>query len=89
MHRLDVAFSRDGNEKIYVQHRIREHGATLYQWLQEGAHVYLCGDAQQMAPDVDTAIRHVVRSEGAMSDDQVEEFMLTLQRERRYQRDVY
>lgn len=89
LHRLDVAFSRDGNEKIYVQHRIREHGATLYQWLQEGAHVYLCGDAQQMAPDVDTAIRHVVRSEGAMSDDQVEEFMLTLQRERRYQRDVY
>ena len=89
LHRLDVAFSRDGNEKVYVQHRIREHGAALYQWLREGAYVYVCGDAQQMAPDVDAAIRQVVRSHGALSEDQVEEFMLNLQRERRYQRDVY
>nr|WP_298716979.1 assimilatory sulfite reductase (NADPH) flavoprotein subunit [uncultured Steroidobacter sp.] len=89
LHRLDVAFSRDGSEKIYVQHRLREYGATLYQWLQEGAHVYVCGDAQQMAPDVDAAIRQVVRSHGSLSEEQVEEYMLNLQRERRYQRDVY
>lgn len=89
LHRIDVAFSREGNEKVYVQHRIREHGATFYGWLQEGAHVYVCGDAQQMAPDVDAAIREVVRDHGAMNDERVEEFMLNLQRERRYQRDVY
>lgn len=89
LHRLDVAFSRDGNEKVYVQHRIREHGATLYAWLQEGAYLYVCGDAKQMAADVDAAIRQAVRSHGALSDEQVEEFMLNLQRERRYQRDVY
>lgn len=89
LHRLDVAFSREGNEKVYVQHRIREHGATFYAWLQEGAHIYVCGDAQQMAPDVDAAIREVVRTHGAMNDERVEELMLNLQRERRYQRDVY
>lgn len=89
LHRLDVAFSRDGNEKIYVQHRIREHGAMLYAWLREGAHVYVCGDAQQMAPDVDAALRQAIRVHGALGDEQVEEFMLNLQRDRRYQRDVY
>jgi len=89
LHRLDVAFSRDGNEKTYVQHRIREHGATFYEWLREGASVYVCGDAQQMAPDVDGAIREVVSRHGGLGDEQVEEFMLNLQRERRYQRDVY
>lgn len=89
LHRLDVAFSRDGHEKVYVQHRIREHGAMLYAWLQEGAYVYVCGDAQQMAPDVDAALRDVIRTHGALGDEQLEEFMLNLQRERRYQRDVY
>ncbi|WP_129648250.1 assimilatory sulfite reductase (NADPH) flavoprotein subunit [Peristeroidobacter agariperforans] len=89
LHRLDVAFSRDGNEKLYVQHRIREHGASFYEWLREGAYVYVCGDAQQMAPDVDTAIREVVARHGGLGEEQVEEFMLNLQRERRYQRDVY
>lgn len=89
LHRLDVAFSRDGNEKLYVQHRIREHGAAFYAWLREGAYVYVCGDAQQMAPDVDRAIREVVSRHGGLGDEQVEEFMLNLQRERRYQRDVY
>jgi len=89
LHRLDVAFSRDGNEKTYVQHRIREHGAIFYEWLRAGAYVYVCGDAQQMAPDVDKAIREVVSSHGGCGEEQVEEFMLNLQRERRYQRDVY
>lgn len=89
LHRLDVAFSRDSKEKMYVQHRIREHGATFFEWLQEGAYVYVCGDAQQMAPDVDRAIREVVARHGGLGEEQVEEFMLNLQRERRYQRDVY
>lgn len=89
LHRLDVAFSRDGHEKVYVQHRIREHGAMLYAWLREGAHVYVCGDAQQMAPDVDAALRQAIRTHGALGDEQIDEFMLNLQRERRYQRDVY
>lgn len=89
LHRLDVAFSRDGDRKVYVQDRIREHGATFHAWLQEGAYVYVCGDAKQMAPDVDAAIRQLLQRHGGLSDEQVEERMLNLQRERRYQRDVY
>lgn len=87
--RLDVAFSRDGAEKVYVQHRIRERGRELYAWLQEGASVYLCGDAQRMAPDVERALRDIVREHGGMSEEQAEEYWLQIQRERRYQKDVY
>ncbi|HET7607534.1 MAG TPA: assimilatory sulfite reductase (NADPH) flavoprotein subunit [Gammaproteobacteria bacterium] len=87
--RLDVAFSRDQASKIYVQHRLREHGAELWAWLQDGAHLYVCGDAEHMAPDVEQALLDVARRHGGLKDDAASEYLLELQRARRYQRDVY
>jgi sulfite reductase (NADPH) flavoprotein alpha-component len=87
--RLDVAFSRDQTHKVYVQHRLAEHGAALWAWLQDGAHVYVCGDAARMAPDVESALLAVVRQHGGQSDEDARGYLLELQRARRYQRDVY
>ncbi len=67
--RLDLAFSRDQRNKVYVQDRMRENGARLWQWLQEGAHFYVCGDAGRMAKDVDRALRDVVAAHGGMDAD--------------------
>jgi sulfite reductase (NADPH) flavoprotein alpha-component len=87
--RLDVAFSRDQEHKVYVQHRLREHGALLWAWLQDNAHLYVCGDAAHMAPDVEAALLAVIREHGRVSDDDARAYLLDLQRARRYQRDVY
>lgn len=87
--RLDVAFSRDQEHKVYVQHRLAEHGAALWAWLQDGAYLYVCGDATRMAPDVESALLAVVRQHGGLSDDDARGYLLELQRARRYQRDVY
>ncbi|QIM47860.1 MULTISPECIES: bifunctional nitrate reductase/sulfite reductase flavoprotein subunit alpha [Alcaligenaceae] len=87
--RLDVAFSRDQSQKVYVQDRMLEQGAQLWAWLQDGARFYVCGDAMRMAKDVDTALRRIAAQYGGLSDEQVGEFMSRLTRERRYIRDVY
>jgi sulfite reductase (NADPH) flavoprotein alpha-component len=87
--RLDVAFSRDQEHKVYVQHRLLEHGALLWAWLQDNAHIYVCGDAQGMAPDVEAALLAVIREHGRLGDDDARELLLELTRARRYQRDVY
>jgi sulfite reductase (NADPH) flavoprotein alpha-component len=87
--RLTTAFSRDQADKVYVQHRIVEHGAELYRWLQEGAHLYVCGDAERMAPDVDAALRQVIADHGGGGADAAADYLLDLKRARRYQRDVY
>ncbi|WP_233833188.1 bifunctional nitrate reductase/sulfite reductase flavoprotein subunit alpha [Paraburkholderia sp. ZP32-5] len=87
--RLDVAFSRDQADKIYVQDRMREHGAQLWAWLEEGAHFYVCGDANRMARDVDTALKQVVATHGGMSDDDALDYVSRMTREKRYARDVY
>jgi sulfite reductase (NADPH) flavoprotein alpha-component len=87
--RIDVAFSRDTPQKIYVQQRMQQQGADLYSWLQSGAHIYVCGDAQFMAPDVERALLEIIQTHGAVSRDQAAEYLLQLQRERRYQKDVY
>ncbi len=87
--RLDVAFSRDQVEKIYVQDKMREQGAALWQWLEEGAHFYVCGDASRMAKDVDAALRAVVAQHGGMSDERAADYVGRLAREKRYLRDVY
>jgi sulfite reductase (NADPH) flavoprotein alpha-component len=89
LHRLDTAFSRDQAEKIYVQHRMLQQGPELWQWLQKGAHVYVCGDAKRMASDVDTALRQIVAKEGGMSEENAKAFMTDLAKSKRYQRDVY
>jgi sulfite reductase (NADPH) flavoprotein alpha-component len=87
--RLDVAFSRDQAEKRYVQHRMLEASRELYEWLQDGAHLYVCGDATHMAPDVDRALRDILATEGGLGEDAVEDYLAELRRAGRYQRDVY
>ena len=87
--RLDLAFSRDQAEKIYVQTRMTEHGAELFAWLEEGGHFYICGDASRMAKDVDAALHAIVAEHGGMSPEQAAEYVTALKREKRYVRDVY
>ena len=87
--RLDLAFSRDQKEKIYVQHRMLENSAELYSWLQDGASFYVCGDASKMAKDVDSALIEVVRLEGNLSRDGAIEYVNDLKLAKRYLRDVY
>lgn len=89
LHRLDTAFSRDQAEKIYVQHRMLEHGAELWAWLEEGAHFYVCGDAARMAKDVDAALRRIVQNEGAMSAERAAAYVGRMMQDKRYVRDVY
>lgn len=87
--RLDLAFSRDRRDKVYVQDRMREQGAALWAWLEEGAHVYVCGDAARMAKDVDAALREVVAAHGGLADEAAHAYVDGLARSRRYLRDVY
>ncbi len=89
LNHLDLAFSRDQAEKIYVQHRMAEHAAELYQWLEEGAHFYVCGDASRMAKDVDAALQKVVEKAGGKSTLQAAEYVEALKKTKRYKRDVY
>jgi sulfite reductase (NADPH) flavoprotein alpha-component len=89
LNRIELAFSRDQAQKIYVQHRMREHGRELYAWLQEGAYVYVCGDATRMASDVQDALLAILHEHGGYSAERAAEELLELQRVRRYQRDVY
>lgn len=89
LNRLDVAFSRDTDEKVYVQHRILEKSRELYTWLQEGAHVYVCGDEKHMAHDVHAALITVIQQEGGLSPEGAAAYLENLQQEQRYQRDVY
>ena len=86
---IDLAWSRDQAEKIYVQDKIRAKGAEVWSWLQEGAHLYVCGDANRMAKDVEQALLDVVVEHGAMDRETADEFLSELRIERRYQRDVY
>ncbi len=87
--KLTTAFSRDQAEKIYVQHRMLEHGAELFAWLQAGAYFYVCGDAKNMAKDVDAALHSVAETHGAMSPEQAKEYVDALKKDKRYRKDVY
>jgi sulfite reductase (NADPH) flavoprotein alpha-component len=86
---LDLAFSRDQPEKIYVQHRMIERGRDLYAWLQDGAQVYVCGSAGGMAADVQAALLSIIAKESGKSREAAEEYFHALQASKRYQRDVY
>ncbi|MEU5887431.1 sulfite reductase flavoprotein subunit alpha [Streptomyces sp. NPDC047461] len=86
---LDLAFSRDQAEKIYVQTRMRERSRELYAWLEEGAHLYVCGDASRMAKDVETALLGVIAEQRGRGDDDAAEYLADLRRAKRYVRDVY
>ncbi len=87
--RLDVAFSRDQPEKVYVQHRMKERAKDLYAWLEEGAQFYVCGDASRMAADVHAALVSIVETEGGKSREAAEAYLEDLKKSKRYQRDVY
>ncbi|KKD09134.1 diflavin oxidoreductase [Streptomyces sp. WM6386] len=86
---LDLAFSRDQAEKIYVQTRMRERSRELYAWLEEGAHFYVCGDASRMAKDVETALLGIIAEQRGRGEDDAAEYLADLRRAKRYVRDVY
>ena len=87
--RMDVAFSRDTDEKVYVQHRMLEQSKELFKWLEEGAVVYICGDEKKMAHDVHHTLIDIIAREGVMSTEQAKEYLAQMQQQKRYQRDVY
>ena len=87
--KLDVAFSRDQPEKIYVQHKMKQSAKELWAWLEKGAHFYVCGDASRMAKDVNDTLLEIISTEGNMTPEQATEYLSKLKKEKRYQRDVY
>jgi sulfite reductase (NADPH) flavoprotein alpha-component len=87
--RMDVAFSRDTDKKVYVQHRMLEKSQELFQWLQEGASIYVCGDEKHMAHDVHTTLGIILEREGGMSPEEAAAYLALMQQQKRYQRDVY
>jgi len=91
LHRLDLAFSRDQAQKIYVQHRMLENAMELWSWMQNGAYFYVCGDAKRMAKDVHQTLISIAQNEGGMSPEAAAEHVNTtlMRTERRYLRDVY
>jgi sulfite reductase (NADPH) flavoprotein alpha-component len=89
LEKFHTAFSRDQDYKIYVQHRLTENSREIYQWLEEGAVFYVCGDANRMAKDVDLALHEIISREGAKSAGQAQEYVAELKKAKRYRRDVY
>ncbi|WP_276352319.1 assimilatory sulfite reductase (NADPH) flavoprotein subunit [Cohnella caldifontis] len=87
--RMDIAFSRDTDRKVYVQHRMMERSREIYEWLQEGAIVYVCGDESKMAHDVNAALAAILKQEGGMGDEEAADYLARMQQDKRYQRDVY
>jgi sulfite reductase (NADPH) flavoprotein alpha-component len=87
--KVDLAFSRDQADKIYVQDRLREQGEQVYQWLEGGAHFYVCGDANRMAKDVHQALIDIVKAHGGKDDEGAEAYLKALRNSHRYQKDVY
>ncbi|KAB7706286.1 assimilatory sulfite reductase (NADPH) flavoprotein subunit [Bacillus aerolatus] len=87
--KIDVAFSRDTEEKVYVQNRMLEKSGELYQWLEDGAAVYICGDEKHMAHDVHATLIKIIEQEGGMSGEKAEGYLAEMQQQKRYQRDVY
>ncbi|MFC1284714.1 assimilatory sulfite reductase (NADPH) flavoprotein subunit [Bacillus paralicheniformis] len=87
--KMDVAFSRDTEEKVYVQHRMLEHSKELFEWLEEGAAFYVCGDKNNMAKDVQNALLEIIEKEGGKSREEAEAYLAEMKNQKRYQRDVY
>ena len=87
--KLDLAFSRDQDEKIYVQDKMRESGAEMFAWLERGGYFYICGDAYRMAKDVDLALHQLIEKHGDMSEEESVSYVNKLKKEKRYVRDVY
>ena len=89
LEKMDVAFSRDQEEKIYVQHKLLENQEEIFRWLEDGAHLYLCGDMKSMAKDVNKTILEIIKTQGGVSIEKAGEYVKKLKREKRFQQDVY
>jgi sulfite reductase (NADPH) flavoprotein alpha-component len=89
LEKIDVAFSRDQNEKVYVQHRLIERQKEIFDWLNNGANIYLCGDMKQMARDVQNTLLQIFETEGGMSQEKALEYLKKLKKDKRFQTDVY
>ncbi|MEW6994822.1 assimilatory sulfite reductase (NADPH) flavoprotein subunit [Colwelliaceae bacterium MEBiC 14330] len=87
--RMDVAFSRDQAEKVYVQDRLKEHASDVFAWLERGAHLYICGDANRMAKDVHNTLVEIIQEHGKLTAEQAEDYLKSLRSNKRYQKDVY
>ena len=87
--RIDLAFSRDQAEKIYVQDRLREHAVEVFAWLERGAHFYICGDMSRMAKDVEAALLDIIAEHGKLDESQAQDYLKNLRNAKRYQKDVY
>ncbi|WP_241576466.1 NADPH-dependent assimilatory sulfite reductase flavoprotein subunit [Rosenbergiella collisarenosi] len=87
--RIDLAWSRDQAEKVYVQDKLREHGEEVWRWIEQGAHIYVCGDATRMAKDVENTLLAIIAEYGGMDTESADEYLSDLRIARRYQRDVY
>ena len=87
--RLDLAWSRDQAEKIYVQHRMLQHAKELYAWLEEGGSFFVCGDASRMAKDVNTALHQIIQAASGKSAQEAAAYVAALNKDKRYQRDIY
>jgi sulfite reductase (NADPH) flavoprotein alpha-component len=87
--RLDLAFSRDQEEKVYVQHKMLQEKKSLWHWIQQGSYLYVCGDAERMAKDVNAALEQIAREEGQMSEEEAYKYLKSLRAEKRYLLDVY
>jgi sulfite reductase (NADPH) flavoprotein alpha-component len=89
LHRLDLAFSRDQADKVYVQHRLQAQGRALFDWLENGAHLYVCGDASRMAADVEASLLAIISHQGGRDEDGARDYLAQLRQQGRYARDVY
>jgi sulfite reductase alpha subunit-like flavoprotein len=89
LNRLDLAFSRDQADRVYVQHKMLDYGADVWRWLDDGGHFYVCGDASRMAKDVDSALTAIIRKHGSMSEEGAHDYKRELVADKRYVRDVY
>ncbi|MBB4832151.1 sulfite reductase (NADPH) flavoprotein alpha-component [Staphylococcus hominis] len=89
LEKMNVAFSRDTDQKVYVQHRIAEHSKEFNEWLEKGASIYICGDEKNMAKDVHQAIRNVLVKERNLTEEEAESYLKQMKKDKRYQRDVY
>lgn len=87
--KITLAFSRDQKEKVYVQHRLLEHGKAVFEWLEQGAHFYVCGDAMHMAKDVEAALLQLIQEHGNKSESEAKQYLVALRKAKRYQKDVY
>jgi sulfite reductase (NADPH) flavoprotein alpha-component len=89
LNKIDLAFSRDQENKVYVQHRITEQANEIWNWIQRGAHIYVCGDESRMARDVHQALLDVVVEKGGYTTEEAEDYLVQLRKDGRYQKDVY